>query len=329
MKKIKIEIPVLLPSIPDEKDQCVTLLIENLENESGVEKAHVEDGSPAQICIHYHPDIISINKVKKIAGQTGAVLTYRFQHALLNVKGIRHQRHARRIEGKLLEIEGIIEAAASASGVLRLEWDTEKIKEADVIAVIEKTGLKISKETKGEHDKHEHEKGDSHDHVHGGILGENTELYFAIGSGVFWLTGLILSFQSGIPETLTIGLFVVALILGGYFTLMEAIETIRKGKFEIDFLMLVAAAGAASLGKWEEGALLLFLFSLGHALENYAMNKARKSIVALSDLAPPTALVKRNGETAEVGIEEMTFGDIIVVKPKLQNCCRRCDCEWK
>jgi Cd2+/Zn2+-exporting ATPase len=96
---------------------------------------------------------------------------------------------------------------------------------------------------------------------------------------------------------------------------MEAIETIRKGKFEIDFLMLVAAAGAASLGKWEEAALLLFLFSLGHALENYAMNRARKSIAALSDLAPPTALVKRNGETVEVGIEELELGESIVVKP--------------
>jgi Cd2+/Zn2+-exporting ATPase len=96
---------------------------------------------------------------------------------------------------------------------------------------------------------------------------------------------------------------------------LEAIETIRKGKFEIDFLMLVAAAGAVAIGKWQEAALLLFLFSLGHALEHYAMNRARKSIAALSDLAPPTALVKRNGETTEVGVEELQPGDVIVVKP--------------
>lgn len=315
MEKIKIKIPVLLPSIPDEKDQCITRLIQNLENQNGIEKAHVEDGNPAQICIHYHPDTISVNKVKKIAQQTGATLTHRFRHTLLEVKGIRHQRHARSIGDSLKKETGIVEAVASAAGILRLEWDTEKVKQTEILAAVKKTGLKISKETKDEHDEHEHEEGDGHDHAHGGFLGENTELYFAIGSGVFWLTGLILSFQSGIPEMLTTGLFVVALILGGYFTLMEAIETIRKGKFEIDFLMLVAAAGAASLGKWEEAALLLFLFSLGHALENYAMNRARKSIAALSDLAPPTALVKRNGETVEVGIEELELGESIVVKP--------------
>jgi len=79
--------------------------------------------------------------------------------------------------------------------------------------------------------------------------------------------------------------------------------------------MLVAAAGAAALGKWQEGALLLFLFSLGHALEAYAMNKARKSIAALSDLAPPTAIIKRDGKLQEVAIEELKIGDIIIVKP--------------
>src|SRR5690606_34108419 len=88
-----------------------------------------------------------------------------------------------------------------------------------------------------------------------------------------------------------------------------------KGGFEIDFLMLVAAIGAAILGAWSEGALLLFLLSMGHALEHYAMNKARKSIAALAKLAPKTALRKKNGKTEEIGIEKLSVGDIIVVKP--------------
>ena len=173
-------------------------------------------------------------------------------------------------------------------------------------------------ESHSQHD-HDHQEDGSHDdghnHAHGGFLGENTELYFAIGSGIFWLSGLILSLLGVAPESYSTGLYILAFILGGYFTLLEAIETIRSGRFEIDFLMLVAAAGAAALGKWQEGALLLFLFSLGHALEAYAMNKARKSIAALSDLAPPTAIVKRNGKQQEIGIEELEIGDIIIVKP--------------
>ncbi len=165
-----------------------------------------------------------------------------------------------------------------------------------------------------DHEKSQgHQEGDSHQH--GGWFGANTELYFAIGSGVFWFTGLILSFVGSVTDTVTTSLFVIAFFLGGYFTLLEAVGSVRKGKFEIDFLMLVAAAGAASLGKWEEGALLLFLFSLGHSLEKYAMNKAKKSIEALSELAPSTALVKRDGQQVEVKIEELVLGDIIIIKP--------------
>ena len=155
--------------------------------------------------------------------------------------------------------------------------------------------------------------GDNHDHDR--FLGPNTELYFAIGSGIFWVTGLILSFIGSVADQISLVLFIVAFLLGGYFTLLEALVTARKGKFKIDSLMLVAAAGAASLGKWEEGALLLFLFSLGHALENYAMNKAKKSIAALSELVPSTAFIKRNGQQVEVKIEELIVGDVIIVKP--------------
>jgi Cd2+/Zn2+-exporting ATPase len=97
--------------------------------------------------------------------------------------------------------------------------------------------------------------------------------------------------------------------------LREAIENLRLKQFEIDTLMLVAAAGAAALGAWAEGALLLFLFSLGHALEHYAMGRAKRAIEALAELAPRTALVRRDGETQEVPLEDLAVRDIVVVKP--------------
>ena len=164
-------------------------------------------------------------------------------------------------------------------------------------------------------DKEKHSKDDGHNHDHGGIFGKNTELYFAILSGVTLITGFLLEKYTGISANIPFGLYIAAYFFGGYFTLKEAITKVSKGAFEIDFLMLVAAAGAAYLGEWAEGALLLFLFSLGHALENYAMGKAKKSIAALTDLAPKTALLKKDDDTVEVGIEELQVGDIIVVRP--------------
>lgn len=331
MNKTQIDIPILLPDIPDEKDSCVNRLIDMLQDKQGIQTVHLREGQPAEICIHYDPEVISLHQVKTIARQSGAGLTHCYRHGLFEVEGIRHQRHARTVGQSLQQIPGIVEASASAAGVLRLEWDSRQIDGATVERAIENTGLKIKRaeeenghadDHEDEHDhihkddhEHNHDHAHGHEHAHGGFLGANTELYFAIGSGVFWLSGWLLYLTDASPYWLSKVLFGVALILGGYFTLLEAVETIRKGKFEIDFLMLVAAAGAVALGKWQEAALLLFLFSLGHALEHYAMNRARKSIAALSDLAPPTAFVRRNGETIEVGVEELVVGDIIVVKP--------------
>jgi len=147
------------------------------------------------------------------------------------------------------------------------------------------------------------------------FLGENTELYFAICSGVFWVLGLILSFSPSNLLHASFLSFIIATALGGFFTFFTAGKAVLKGKFEIDFIMLFAAVGAAALGKWGESALLLFLFSLGSALEHYAMQRARKSIDALSDLTPLVALVKRNGKAVEILIEKLQIGDIIIVKP--------------
>ncbi|NLA68979.1 MAG: heavy metal translocating P-type ATPase, partial [Gammaproteobacteria bacterium] len=109
--------------------------------------------------------------------------------------------------------------------------------------------------------------------------------------------------------------YVVAYVFGGFYTLREAIDNLRMKRFEIDTLMLVAAAGAAALGSWAEGALLLFLFSLGHALEHYAMGRAKRAIEALAELAPTTATVRRTGEVREVPVEELLIGDVVLVKP--------------
>ncbi|OOQ57347.1 heavy metal translocating P-type ATPase [Mucilaginibacter pedocola] len=169
------------------------------------------------------------------------------------------------------------------------------------------------KSAENEHEGHDHEEGA--DHEHGGIFGPNTELIFAIICGVALGTGWGLHFIKNLPDWVSLSCYIIAYFFGGYFTAKEAVETILKGGFEIDFLMLVAAIGAAILGSWLEGALLLFLFSLGHSLEHYAMGKARKSIAALTDLAPPTALVIRDGKQTEVRIEELQLGEIIVIKP--------------
>ncbi|QDV78328.1 putative cadmium-transporting ATPase [Planctomycetes bacterium K2D] len=128
---------------------------------------------------------------------------------------------------------------------------------------------------------------------------------------VGWLLETFTEMSGWVP----LACFVAAYFFGGYYTVTEAVEKIRASKFEIDFLMIVAAVGAAALGAWAEGALLLFLFSIGHALEGYAMGRAKRAIEALSELAPRTARVRRDGAEAEVAVEDLIVGDVVIVKP--------------
>ncbi len=151
-------------------------------------------------------------------------------------------------------------------------------------------------------------------HSHGGIFGERTELIFAILCGAALLLGWLISiFYSG-DNWISFALYLLAYLFGCVFFLREVIESTLRGRFEIEFLMLVAAIGAAALGKWAEGSLLLFLFSMGHALEHYAMGRARHAIKSLANLAPDVATVLRQDEALVIPVAELRVGDTVIIK---------------
>lgn len=154
-----------------------------------------------------------------------------------------------------------------------------------------------------------------HEHVRTGLFGEKTQLAFALVSGLLLTSGWVLGWVSDSPAWAATACYVGAYVFGGSFTTIEAVESLKARRFEIDTLMLVAAAGAAALGQWAEGALLLFLFSMGHSLEHYAMGRARRAIEALAELAPERATVRRNGGTAEVQVSALVVGDVVVIRP--------------
>lgn len=141
------------------------------------------------------------------------------------------------------------------------------------------------------------------------------ELKFSILCGIFLTLGFGSSHISSIPEWTSLSFYGLAYFFGGFYSSKEAIEGIVNRKFEIDFLMILAAAGSAALGNLAEGSLLLFLFSMGHSMEHYAMRKARRSIAALTDLAPKTAIKKNGAQEMEVAIESLEMGDVIIIKP--------------
>jgi len=323
MNKLRLDIPVLLPEIPDAKDACVARLIAEIKNRPGVEAAHLTEpagSGDARLCVHYDPDVISLSRVREILRSTGASITERFGHAVWEVDGITHQRRARSIETRLRELDGLIEAEVTGAGAVRVEFDTSRTSQDEILNLLAQAGVRPRKDAlhieKKSGDGHEHEEAEGHDHAHGSILGLDPEMAFAIASGAMLATGFATEqLAASVPSWLPVTLYIAAYFFGGFFTLREAIDNLRRRRFEIDTLMLVAAAGAAALGAWAEGALLLFLFSLGHPLEHYAMGRAKRAIEALAELAPKTALVRRDGQTIEVPVEGLVIGDVVIVRP--------------
>ena len=129
---------------------------------------------------------------------------------------------------------------------------------------------------------------------------------------VGWLGG---SVSGLLPQWLVVALALVAYAAGGYTGTKCALACARQGVLNIEFLMIAAALGAAFIGEWEEGALLLFLFSLSGALESFASDRTRQAIVRLAELRPDTARVRAEGGVFEQSIDALTIGDVVIVRP--------------
>ncbi len=107
---------------------------------------------------------------------------------------------------------------------------------------------------------------------------------------------------------LVLGLFVVSYISGAWDAATESWERLRHGELEIHFLMLAVAFGAALIGAWSEGALLLFLFSASGAMEHFAGARTQREISALFRGAPKTATVLEGAQEVERPVEALTPG---------------------
>ncbi|HSG16440.1 MAG TPA: cation-translocating P-type ATPase, partial [Anaerolineae bacterium] len=92
-------------------------------------------------------------------------------------------------------------------------------------------------------------------------------------------------------------------------------ELIFEREIGIELLMAIAAVTAALLGQAAEGAMLVFLYPISEALEGYTEEKTRSAVKALMDLAPKTALVRRDGRELEIPAEDLRAGDLFIVKP--------------
>jgi len=248
--KLRLDIPILLPNVPDATDPCVERLVADLQARPGVEGVHVrpaEGDSPAQLCIHYSTEFLTLSRIRDITQAAGARITSRFGHGQWQTVGIGHQRRAETLSEQLRLMPGVLEAAASATGRVHVEFDRQRTSEAEIFAAMTQMGLRLSdahevpsndQHGHGAHPHAEHGHGKSqppatrhahsgeqhdHAHAHGGVFGANTEMAFALICGALLGIGFAIEkLAQGLPEWLPLACYVVAYFFGGFYTVREA-----------------------------------------------------------------------------------------------------------
>lgn len=104
-------------------------------------------------------------------------------------------------------------------------------------------------------------------------------------------------------------------LVAGYPIFFKAYAALRFRIIGIDALVTIAVTGALAIGEYWEAAAVTFLFTLGDYLEALTIEKTRSSIKALLATAPDSARVRRGDEEYMLAPEEVTEGDLVVVKP--------------
>jgi Zn2+/Cd2+-exporting ATPase len=132
---------------------------------------------------------------------------------------------------------------------------------------------------------------------------------------LFIVIGYIAQSTNGEHSTQAIMAFLTAILIGGYSLFKFGFQNLFKLQFDMKTLMTIAIIGAAIIGEWSEGAVVVILFAISEALEKYSMDKARSSIRSLMDIAPKEALIRRNGKEMNIHVEDILVGDIMIVKP--------------
>jgi Cd2+/Zn2+-exporting ATPase/Cu+-exporting ATPase len=129
------------------------------------------------------------------------------------------------------------------------------------------------------------------------VVGEWMGLFEAVTQSMPWYIGLAIVF------------------LGGYPIFRKVLQAALRGQVIAHTLMSVGVAAAALAGQWATAAVVVFFMRVGDYVEHFTAERARSAIKDLSDLAPQTARVERDGQEIETPIASVQPGEIVIVRP--------------
>ncbi len=278
----------------------------------------------SKIWFEYEPEVINREQILAAISRAG----YRFREpeiaavapaasaSSFQIKGLDCPDCAAKLQKRISLLEGVHEASLNyASATLLVRHDTEKTGRADILAALEEAGYLASLIAAG-----------APVPAAGFFSIRNHRVFSTVISGgliALAFVALLLGKQLTIPPfavaelpiTLPHLLYLFAIIAGGYHVARSGYYSLMAKTFDMNFLMTVAVIGALGIGEIEEGAMVVFLFSLGNTLQSYTMDKTRNALRSLMDLAPKEAHLKKGGRLLNIPVFDIRIGDLIIVKP--------------
>ncbi len=290
----------LLPDIDHREDDCVIRLESAMQNLEGVHRAHRSENNPTkEICLHFDPTILSSNEVRHFAEQESAKLRRQFGHATIPIDGMNCSDCAFVLKHSLEHMDGVMKLDVSFSDQqMWIEYDTKQISRNAIESQIKRLGYSVPL------------RGFRH------FFNQNQQLLLTAIAGFSLLLGWVGESGEIFSFPISLALYAGAYLLAGLPLARNSLrQIIVERHFDTDQLMVAAALGAAVLGEFAEGALLLFLFSLGHALEDRALARARTAIHSLAELVPKVACVRRGSKQEFIPVEMIKLNDVVIVPP--------------
>ncbi|SAI65467.1 membrane transport ATPase [Bordetella ansorpii] len=264
-----------------------------------------------RLTLYYAYQSLSLARVRAIVADAGAEVSAQLGRTAWQMKGISHLRRAEMVTSYLRNIDGVIEATVETNGIVCVDFDRRRVDEETILSELASIDV-LPLEIRDTHVLRPDQKD-----ARNAWLAQRREIASMLASAVLLCVGVATEWLW--PATggwLPLMCFIGAYMAGGLYTLTEALDNFRLRRFAIDSLVLVAATGAAVLEAWSEGALVLLLFRLCHAVERKAIGWARREINTLAAVRPATAVVRRDGEALlKVPVRELVIGDVVMVSP--------------
>jgi len=256
--------------------------------------------SSSKIVVTFDKSRTSLAMIESRARRLGLEIAENFDHESFRLEGLDCPDCALKIEKAVGKLPGVLWVSVNyAASLLLVEYQRNGAASRDnIIKLVRDLGYEVAES---------YEKSER-------ISKINRRTVATAVSGVFLVTAFVLK-NIFVVDFAADTFYILSAIFGGFYPIRAAFYSLRARSIDTNVLMITAAAGAIAIGELFDAAAVMFLFSLGAALESYTVEKTRESVSRLVELSPNEASVLRNGVEVRVPVADVRVGEVVVVKP--------------